>query len=83
MPDWLWVLFIFLALTVGYLTGFCSGVWKSDGDAVPSENAFIREVEIQSDAYKEIEIRKAELDHQMRMEIYHTEKEQQKQKTEG
>lgn len=83
MPEWLWVLFIFLALTVGYLTGFCGGVWKSDGDSVPSENAFIREVEIQSDAYKEIEIRKAELDYQMRMEIYHTEKEQKKGEANG
>ena len=60
MPDWLWVIFLFLALTVGYLTGFVAGVWRSDH--APTENAYIREAELNTEAYKEVELRKAALE---------------------
>lgn len=75
MADWLWVICLFLSLSMGYLIGFATGTYKNSTDIAPTENAYIREVETNVAAYKEIELRKAELDYQMRMEIYRGEKE--------
>lgn len=77
MPDWLWVLFIFLALTFGYFIGFTTGSYKNDADKPPTENAYIRQAEIEAETYKEIELRKAELDYQMRHDILNAEREKQ------
>ena len=77
MPDWLWVLFIFLALTFGYFIGFTTGSYKNDPDKAPTEQAYIRETELNVAAYKEIEIRKAELDYQMKRDILNAEREKQ------
>lgn len=77
MPDWLWVLFIFLALTFGYFIGFTTGSYKNDADKPPTENAYIRQAEIEAETYKEIELRKAELDYQMRRDILNAEREKQ------
>lgn len=75
MADWLWVICLFISLSMGYLIGFATGTYKNSADIAPTENAYIREVETNVAAYKEIELRKAELDYQMRMEIYRGEKE--------
>ena len=77
MPDWLWVLFIFLALTFGYFIGFTTGSYKNDADKPPTENAYIRQAEIEAETFKEIELRKAELDYQMRRDILSAEREKQ------
>lgn len=77
MPDWLCVLFIFLALTFGYFVGFATGSYKNDADKPPTENAYIRQAEIEAETYKEIELRKAELDYQMRRDILNAEREKQ------
>ena len=77
MPDWLWVLFIFLSLTFGYFIGFTTGSYKNDADKPPTENAYIRQAEIEAETYKEIELRKAELDYQMRRDILNAEREKQ------
>ena len=70
MPDWLWVLFIFLALTFGYFIGFTTGSYKNDADKPPTENAYIREAEINAAVRKDVEIRKAELEQQYAIERY-------------
>lgn len=80
MPEWLWVLCLFLSLTIGYIIGFTCGVWKSRYDAPPTENAYIREAEIISADQKEIEIRKAEYDFQMRLAILKAEQEKEQRK---
>lgn len=66
MPDWLWVCAIFVALTVGYISGFSCGSLKSEAEInkCPSEAAYIREAEILADANVRIETRKAELVYQ-------------------
>lgn len=80
MPDWIWLIALFLMLTIGYLISFVCGNWKNiaETNPCPSENAYIREVEIMAEANKEIEIRKAELDYQMRRDILNAEREKQK-----
>lgn len=76
MPDWLWLIALFLMLTIGYMIGFTCGNWKSQSETnpCPSENAYIREAEIMAEAIKEIEIRRAELDYQMKAEILKAER---------
>ena len=82
MSDWLWVLCLFLSLTIGYIVGFTCGTWKHESEInkCPSETAYIREAEILSDANKEIEIHKAELDHQLRLAFLKAEQEKEKAK---
>jgi len=82
MPEWLWMVCLFLSLTIGYIVGFTCGTWKSECELnkCPSENAYIREAEILSDANKGIEMRKADLDYQMRLEILKAEQEKEKAK---
>lgn len=82
MPDWVWVICLFVCLSIGYFTGFACGSAKSEADInkCPSENAYIREAEIMADANREIEIRKAELDYQMKTEILKAEREKQKER---
>lgn len=70
MPDWLWVLALFLMLTFGYCIGFATGSYKNDPDKAPTENAYIRETEINAAVWKDVEIRKAELDKQYAIERY-------------
>lgn len=70
MPDWLWVLALFLMLTFGYFIGFATGSYKNDPDKAPTENAYIRESEINAAAWKDVEIRKAELEQQYAIERY-------------
>lgn len=70
MPDWLWVLALFLMLTFGYCIGYATGSYKNDPDKAPTENAYIRESEINVAAWKEVEIRKAELDKEYALERY-------------
>lgn len=79
MPDWLWVLCMFFALTIGYFNGFACGSVKAEADInkCPSENAYIREAEILADANVKIETRKAELEYQMKVEILKAEREKQ------
>lgn len=70
MPDWLWVIALFLMLTFGYCIGYATGSYKNDPDKAPNEQAYIREVEINAVAWKEVEIRKAELEQQNAMERF-------------
>ena len=70
MPDWLWVLVLFLMLTFGYCIGYATGSYKNDPDKAPTEQAYIRETELNVAAWKEVEIRKAELEQQNAMERY-------------
>ena len=72
MATWIWVACLFAALTIGYIAGFACGSVKSESEtsAAPTENAYIREAEINASAYKEIEVRKAELEAQNDLEKF-------------
>ena len=70
MPDWLWVLALFLMLTFGYCIGYATGSYKNDPDKAPTENAYIREAEINAAVWKDVEIRKEELDKEYALERY-------------
>lgn len=70
MPDWLWVLALFLMLTFGYCIGYATGSYKNDPDKAPTEQAYIREAEINAAVWKDVEIRKAELDKENALERY-------------
>jgi len=69
MPDWLWVLALFLMLTFGYCIGYATGSYKNDPDKAPTEQAYIREAEINAAVWKDVEIRKEELACQANKEI--------------
>ena len=83
MPEWLWVLCLFLSLTIGYIVGFMCGTFKSESEInrCPSENAYIREAEIMADANVRIETRRAELEQQTEIEKYKIIAEQVKEET--
>lgn len=89
MPDWLWVLALFVFLTFGYCVGFATGSYKHDPDKPPTENAYIRESEINAAAWERVELRKAELEQQASLERYRiaaekvTEQEKQKGEQDG
>ena len=80
MPDWIWVLALFLMLTFGYCIGYATGSYKNDPDKAPTENAYIREAEINAAVWKDVEIRKAELEHETALEHYRIAAEIQKRK---
>ena len=81
MPDWIWLIALFLMLTIGYLIGFTCGNYKtqSETNQCPSENAYIREAEIMAEANVRIETRKAELEQQSEVEKFKISAEQIKQ----
>lgn len=82
MPEWLWMVCLFLALTIGYIVGFTCGTWKSECELnkCPSENAYIREAEIIAEANKEIEMHKAELNLQLRLAVLKADQEKEQHK---
>ena len=62
MAEWVWLLSIFIALTIGYAVGFYAGsIGRED---CPSENAWINIRRASIDATKEVELRKIEADHE-------------------
>ena len=74
MPEWVWMLCLFAALTFGYVTGFLCGFWKSEADGCPSDEAYLRKTEILSDANKAIEMHKIDMEYQERMRMKEGEK---------
>ena len=78
MPEWVWMLCVFLALSMGYLAGFMGGSWKSESetDIPPTENAYIRETEINAELIKTVEMRKLELEAQKWVYAYDQEHKQ-------
>ena len=67
MPEWLWVLSIFIALSAGYASGFVAGGWKSD--AAPSAAAWRAVREHSIDMNKECAMREMELNHEEQMAL--------------
>ena len=65
MPDWIYLLAIFIALTIGYGVGFYAGSWKSE--AAPSDNAYINVRRYSIDAQKEVNLRSIETEHEEQM----------------
>ena len=67
MPDWGWCVAIFVALTIGYLSGFFAGSWKAD--AAPTSAAWraVREYGIDAKKQTAMESIRAEHEEQMAM----------------
>ena len=67
MPEWLWILSVFIALSFGYATGFLAGSWKSDR----APNALVWESVRKSaiSMNKECAMREMELNHEEQMEL--------------
>ena len=65
MAEWVWLLSIFIALTIGYGVGFYAGSWKSE--AAPSDNAYINVRRYSIDAQKEVNLRSIETEHEEQM----------------
>ena len=67
MPEWLTIISVFAALTLGYFAGFAAGAWRSD--RAPSENAW-QNVRFRSiEAKKEIDLRALDYDHAENMAL--------------
>ena len=67
MPEWVYLLAIFIALTLGYGAGFVAGVWKEDG--APSDNCYINVRRASIDAQKEVELRRIEAEHEEQLKM--------------
>ena len=65
MAEWVWLVAIFVALTLGYVAGWYAGVYKED--SAPTENAWINERKYDSDCRKEISLRALECEHEQQM----------------
>lgn len=68
MPEWAWVVSLFVMLTVGYFIGFCGGIWKS-GDECPTENAWINVRKYSIDAQKVVNIHGIDAQHEEEMAL--------------
>lgn len=63
MPDWAWVVSLFVMLSIGYFIGFCGGMWNAEDDC-PSENAWINVRKYSIDAQKETALAEIEAAHE-------------------
>lgn len=67
MPEWIWILALFAALTIAYFAGFAAGNWKTD--RAPSEHAWINVRRYSIDMNKECAMKEMELNHEESMEM--------------
>ena len=67
MPEWIWILSLFVALTTAYFAGFAAGSWKTDRS--PSENAWINVRKYSIDANTECAKLELKLSHEEQMEL--------------
>ena len=67
MPEWVYLLAIFIALTLGYFSGFVAGSWRSD--RAPSEHAWINVRRYSIDMNKECAMKEMELNHEESKEM--------------
>lgn len=67
MPDWVYMVSVFVALTAGYFAGFMAGSWKSDRAPTPACWENVRKYGI--DANKECAMREMDLNHEEQMEM--------------
>lgn len=67
MPEWIWILALFVALTIAYFAGFAAGSWKTD--RAPSEHAWINVRRYSIDMNKECAMKEIELNHEESMEM--------------
>lgn len=65
MAEWVYLLAVFAALTVGYLCGYFAGSCRTD--AAPTEHAWINVRRYSIDMNKECALREMELTHEEQM----------------
>ena len=73
MPEWAWLIGFFVVMTLGYVAGFAVGSYKNNAEKAPTEAAYIRDCEVNAEAYRDVEIRKAELDFERFMVVWKAE----------
>lgn len=66
IPDWAWLLALFIGMTLMYFAGFLAGCWKSD--RAPSPAAWVQWRKYDADCRKEIAEKNLELEHEWEME---------------
>ena len=67
MAEWVYLLAIFIALSLGYASGFCAGSWKSDRAPNALVWKSVRKYAI--DMNKECALREMELNHEEQMAL--------------
>ena len=67
MPEWIWILALFIALTIAYFAGFAAGSWKTD--RAPSEHAWINVRKYSIDAQKETSLASLQAAHEEQMAL--------------
>lgn len=67
MPEWVYLIAVFIALTMGYISGFVAGSWRSDRAPSPAAWENVRRYSI--DMNKECALREMELAHEEQMAL--------------
>lgn len=67
MPEWVYLLAVFIALTLGYASGFAAGSWRSD--RAPNANVWLNIRKYSVDMNKECALREMELNHEEQMAL--------------
>ena len=62
MAEWVYLVAIFVALTLGYVAGWYAGCDRSN--AAPTENAWLNERKYDCDCRKEISLKALECEHE-------------------
>lgn len=67
MAEWVYLVAIFVALTLGYVAGWYAGCDRSN--AAPTENAWMNERRYDCDCRKEISLKALECEHEQQMKM--------------
>ena len=67
MAEWVYLVAIFVALTMGYFAGWYAGCDRSN--AAPTEHAWINERKYDCDCRKEISLKALECEHEQQMKM--------------
>ena len=66
MAEWIWILALFAALTVGYIAGFATGSFRAD--RAPTPTAWLKAKEYDCDCRKEIALQTLRNENEWEME---------------
>jgi len=67
MPEWVWLMGIFLSLTIGYVTGFLGGCWSSE--KAPNAAAWENVKKFEIVTKQETAMHQMDLDHEAEMAL--------------
>lgn len=67
MDSWIYLVAIFVALTLGYVAGWYTGTYQAD--RAPNANVWLNERKYDCDCRKEISLRALECEHEQQMKM--------------